>query len=233
MHIYQEIYALNRNTVNIAMLVKTPYVAPANIKFDLFKIGKHDLTQPTGDFFYDPWVLKAEYVGTVWEDIWRSLPINTGQARIIVLESPGCYTQHADIDDRYHLNLFGDEEYLIDLESQQMYKLKRDNIWYEMDAGKLHTAISIGEHMRMQLVVRKLLTFNNLTDPVNVTITVGGKNPRYWFDNKISPWLNRANKRAIINRFVQDTSSVCFDIERNYLQELEQIIPEEFTYEYR
>jgi hypothetical protein len=226
-------YALNGITVNIAMLVKTPYIAPDNVKVELFEIGKHDLTDPTGDFFYDPWVLKPEYEGTVWEDIWCSLPIDTGQARIIVLGSPSCYTQHADIDDRYHLNLFSNEDYLIDLQDQRMYKLEKDNIWYEMDAGRIHTAISIGEHMRMQLVVRKLLTRNILNDPVSISIAVGGKNPRYHFDNKISPWLNCANKQSIINNFKQYDTTVSFDIERSYLQEIIRLLPEEFTYEYR
>ena len=226
-------YALNRITVNITMLIKTPYTAPDNVKFDLFEIGKHDLTHPTGDFFYDPWILKSEYKGTVWAEIWSSLPIDTGQARIIVLSSPSCYTQHADIDDRYHLNLYGNEDYLIDVQSQQMYKLEKDNIWYEMDAGRIHTAISIGEHMRMQLVVRKLLTRNILNDPVNVTITVGGNNPRYHFDNKISPWLNCASKQSIINNFKQYDTTVSFDIERSYLQEIKHLLPAEFTYEYR
>ena len=212
------------------MLVKTTYSVPNNIKFDLLGIGKHDLTRPTGDFFYDAWVLKDEYIGSVWEQIWNSLPFDTGQARIIVLASPSCYTQHADIDDRYHLNLFGDEDYLIDLESQKMYKLDKDNTWYEMDAGKLHTAISIGEHIRMQLVVRKLLTRHTLKDPVKITITLAGDNPRYHFDNKISPWLNRANKNGIITSFTQNNPNVSFEIERECLQDFEEIMPSAFTY---
>ena len=215
------------------MLRKTPFTAPADVKFDLFDIGKHDLTLPTGDFFYDPWVLKPEYEDTCWEDIWCSLPIDTGQARIIVLSSPSCYTQHADIDDRYHLNLFGEIDFLIDLESHEMFKLEKDNIWYEMDAGKLHTAISVGEHIRMQLVVRKLLSRNELTNPVSVTVVPSGKNARYHFDNKLSPWLNRASKQGIINSFTQDGLSVHFDIEHNYIDELTYIVPTEFTIEFK
>lgn len=215
------------------MLVKTPYIAPISVSDEVFQKGKHDLTQPTGDFFYDPWKLKPEFENTYWENIWKSLPGEKGQARIIVLESPSCYTQHADIDDRYHLNLYGDKDYLIDLDNQHMHKLEKDGIWYEMDAGRLHTAISIGKHFRMQLVVRKLLKRNALEDPVKAIITVGGPEPRYHFDNYLSPWLNRAAKQGIINRFEQNNNSVQFDIENNYVNELTNIIPKEFTYEYR
>lgn len=214
------------------MLEKTPYsTILSNIDIILNK-GKHDLTEPTGDFFYDPWKLKEEFVGTCWDSALKSLPSGIGQARIIVLESPSCYNKHADIDDRYHLNLSGDEAYLIDLQSQEMFKLDTDGIWYEMDAGRLHTAISVGSEYRVQLVVRKLLKRNTLNNPVEVTINSRGHNSRFKFDNIISPWLNRANKRGIITNFVHDGASVYFDIENSCINELEEIIPQEFTYEY-
>lgn len=212
------------------MLTQTAYT----ISFDtvpLLAKGKHDLTASTGDFFYDPWELKDEYIGTVWETIWKSLPIDTGQARIIVMESPSCYTQHADIDDRYHLNLSGDEDYLIDLQNKEMHKLEKDGVWYEMDAGRLHTAISIGEHTRMQLVVRKLLTRNVLSNPVTVSIAAGGSNPRYNFDNTMSVWLNSASKNKIITNFKQTETAVYFDIEKDSLEELKFVIPKEFKLE--
>jgi len=212
------------------MLVKTPYTASID-DMPLLEKGKHDLTAPSGDFFYDPWVLLEEYKNTVWESIWNSLPIDTGQARIIVMESPSCYTQHADIDDRYHLNLSGDQDYLIDLDNQQMHKLVKDGVWYEMDAGRLHTAISVGEHTRMQLVVRKLLTRNVLNDSVSVKITAGGSNPRYSFDNTMSVWLNRASKNKTISNFKQSEASVYFDVEHSSLEDLKSIVPKEFKLE--
>jgi len=211
------------------MLVKTPYTVSID-DMPLLEKGKHDLTVPSGDFFYDPWVLLEEYKNTVWESILNSLPIDTGQARIIVMESPSCYTQHADIDDRYHLNLSGDRDYLIDLDNQQMHKLVKDGVWYEMDAGRLHTAISVGEHTRMQLVVRKLLTRNVLNNSVSVKITAGGSNPRYSFDNTMSVWLNRASKNKTISNFKQSEASVYFDVEQSSLEELKSIVPKEFKF---
>ena len=209
------------------MLVKTPYTVSID-DMPLLEKGKHDLTVPSGDFFYDPWVLLEEYKNTVWESILNSLPIDTGQARIIVMESPSCYTQHADIDDRYHLNLSGDQDYLIDLDNRQMHKLVKDGVWYEMDAGRLHTAISVGEHTRMQLVVRKLLTRNVLNNSVSVKITAVGSNPRYSFDNTMSVWLNRASKNKTISNFKQSEASIYLDVEHSSLEELKSIVPKEF-----
>jgi len=209
------------------MLVKTPYTVSID-DMPLLEKGKHDLTVPSGDFFYDPWVLLEEYKNTVWESILNSLPIDTGQARIIVMESPSCYTQHADIDDRYHLNLSGDQDYLIDLDNQQMHKLVKDGVWYEMDAGRLHTAISVGEHTRMQLVVRKLLTRNVLNNSVSVKITAVSSNPRYSFDNTMSVWLNRASKNKTISNFKQSEASIYLDVEHSSLEELKSIVPKEF-----
>ena len=211
------------------MLVKTQYTVSID-DMPLLEKGKHDLTAPSGDFFYDPWILLEEYKNTVWESIWNSLPIDAGQARVIVMESPSCYTQHADIDDRYHLNLSGDQDYLIDLGNQQMHKLVKDGVWYTMDAGRLHTAISVGEHTRMQLVVRKLLTRNILKNSVSVKIAAGGSNPRYSFDNIISVWLNRASKNKTISNFKQSEASVYFDVEQSSLEELKSIVLKEFKF---
>lgn len=217
------------------MLQETPYRAPTDkilAATELFdEAKKYDLTEPTGDFFYDPWTLKPEYENTVWEDIWRSLPIDCGQARVIVLEGGSGYYQHADIDDRYHLNLKGDSAYLIDLENEVMHKCELDGVWYEMDAGRLHSAASFGKDNRVQLVVRKLLERNNLKEPVSAYIRVTGDKARYNFDNALSPWLNKANKRKIINNFERNGASIYFDIEKKFVEELIQNTPIEFKLE--
>ena len=195
------------------------------------KVGRIDISEPTGNFFYDPWKIKSEYKDTVWEKVWDSLPADKGQARIMILESPTCYTQHADIDDRYHLNVSGDESHLIDLENQNMYKLKNDSIWYSMDAGILHTAINVGYDKRIQVVVRKLLNCNGLKNPKNIKISPKGQDPRYHFDNTVSRWLNKANKTGIINNFKNNDNSVEFNIESTYLNSLLDILPPTFELE--
>ena len=77
------------------------------------------INQPTGNFFYDPWEIKPEFRDTIWETIYDSLPKAKGEARIIRLTSGEGYVAHADIDDRFHLNLIGNNAFLIDLEKEQ------------------------------------------------------------------------------------------------------------------
>ena len=195
------------------------------------------INQPTGSFFYDPWVLKDEYKGTVWETLYNSLPVDKGEARIIVLKSNQCYQIHADIDDRYHLNLKGESCYLIDLICEQMYPLNQDGVWYNMDAGMLHTATNFGRSPRIQLVVRHLLKQSKLTDPVAVSLSTTVANTedsRFLFDSYISPWLNKANKIGFINSFDYSPISIKFNIERTKLDLLIVMLPKEFKlYEYR
>ena len=189
---------------------------------------KSILNHPTGDFFYKPWCLKPYYEGTVWEKILKTLPMNIGEARIIRLEPEKSYVTHADIDDRYHLNLQGEYCYLIDLENENMYQCKCDGRWYDMDAGLLHTASNFGNSPRIQLVVRKLLLPNVLNDPIEIEIVPNSTDQddvRYAFDSKLSPWLNRANKRGIINNFSYKNKSVKFNIEKKLFNELVNVIP--------
>jgi len=192
---------------------------------------KTTINQPTGDFFYDSWFLKDEYKGTVWETLYNSLPVTKGEARIIILDPGQAYQCHADIDDRYHLNLLSDESFLIDLMREQMYKLNQDGIWYDMDAGFLHTAANFGKRARVQLVVRKLLKKNKLTNPISIALTTTMTNvdhARYLFDNTVSIWLNEANKLGYIDNFAYSSPFVKLDIEQDKLDSLKHILPDEF-----
>lgn len=191
---------------------------------------KLSLNQPTGDFFYDPWIIKPEFKNTVWENILSSLPYNQGEARIITLKPGTAYSCHADADDRWHLNLQSEFGFICDLENLQMYKLSTDGYWYTMDAGKKHTAANFGSIDRIQLVVRQLLNKNKLIDPVSIKIIIktNAVDFRYQFDTSVSPWLNAANKKAIINNFKFVNDEVSFDIERNNLESLKTVMPDIF-----
>jgi len=192
---------------------------------------KTTINRPTGDFFYDSWVLKDEYKDTVWEILYNSLPVIKGEARIIILDPGQCYQIHADIDDRYHLNILGDNSYLIDLVRDIMHPLAQDGIWYDMDASFLHTATNFGRKARVQLVVRKLLKKNKLQNPIEVSLATTMDNPnhaRFLFDNTMSPWLNDANKAGFINNFSQGAVTIKFNIEQDKLINLKRILPEEF-----
>jgi hypothetical protein len=144
-----------------------------------------------------------------------------------VLDPAQCYQSHADIDDRYHLNIQGEECFLINLIQEQMHKLEQDGIWYDMDAGFLHTAANFGKWPRVQLVVRKLLKRNILKNPIKITITSTLKyQSRYTFDNYLSPWLNSANKHAFISDFEYSEDSVTFAMEQDQLDSLKRYMPE-------
>jgi hypothetical protein len=218
------------------MLTKTNYTVDPKLFQEackhLPKAGmKTTINQPTGNFFYDPWELKDEYKGTVWETLYNSLPIVKGEARIIILDPNQCYQIHADIDDRYHLNIMGDNSYLINLVQEIMYPLSQDGIWYDMDASLLHTATNFGRKARVQLVVRKLLKKNKLSNPVEVSLATSIDNPnhaRFLFDNTMSPWFNDANKAGFINNFSQGAVSIKFNIEQDKLELFKSMLPEEF-----
>lgn len=193
---------------------------------------KTTINRPTGNFFYDAWELKEEFKGTAWEILYNSLPVTKGEARIIILDPAHCYQTHADIDDRYHLNILGEACYLIDLVKEQMHGLEQDGVWYNMDAGLLHTATNFGRRARIQLVVRQLLKKNELLDPVEITLSSTVANTddtRFIFDNTLSPWLNTANKLGYINNFSYSPTTVKFNLEKNKLDMFKNILPIEFN----
>lgn len=200
-----------------------------------FKDQKAVLNEPTGNFFYDPWQLKNEYRGTVWEELLNTLPTKQGEARVIYLQPGETYMAHSDIDDRWHLNISGNQSYLINVEEKKMYFLKADCTWYDMDAGKIHVASNFGEVPRIQLVVRQLL---KRCDSLNQTkIRIEPAYPqfdyRYKFDNKISPWLNKLNKFGFLNNFTFNGDVVEFTVAGAALTTVKEIDKEEFkvTYE--
>lgn len=221
------------------MLLNMPYfVSESQLELarniDFGDTFKSTINKPTGNFFYDPWIISDEYVDTVWNDILNTLPGNIGEARVILLKPGQCYQSHSDIDDRYHLNITGDFNYLIDLDSETMHRNNNDCKWYLLDTSTRHTAMNVGETVRMQLVVRKLLQNNILKEPIKVklsSITLSPDDARYKFDDVISGWLNRANKTGIINDFNPSLTHVTFNIENSCLIELEKIIPTDFKLE--
>lgn len=212
------------------MLITTNYTVTDKILQDAIDdLPKIDsrlaLNEPTGSFFNDPWVIKPEFVGTVWETILDSLAEDKGEARLIKLAQGVCYPSHADIDDRWHLSIDGDHSYLIDLETNTMHQSSEAGRWYLMDAGVRHSAANFGSKDRIQLVVRKLLVNATLQNPVNVVIKMTDvAERRFIFDDLISPWANRAYKRSIISYFKATQEEVHLTIEESCLPELQAIV---------
>jgi hypothetical protein len=190
--------------------------------------AKTILNKPTGDFFYDPWVISEEYKGTPAEKILSHIPETFGEARIIVLKSGTCYHSHADIDDRYHVNLSGTYSFLIDIDSKKMFTTTLDGKLYHMNAGIRHVAANFGSTDRVQLVVRKLLNKVNLTNPITVEISPICDKARFIFDDEISPWLNLINKKQLMSNFKILDYGVKFDMEKEIVHELENFSKEKF-----
>lgn len=217
--------------LNYTVSQKLLQEAEANLPSEDFR---YTINEPTGNFFYDSWLIKKEFQGTVWQKILDTLPFTVGEARIIVLKNGSCYQSHGDIDDRYHLNICGQYSYIINLETEIMYPLSADGIWYEMDAGPRHSAANFGNQDRIQLVVRKLLTRNKLQNPVSIKMSYAGLDKhgvRFAFDDILSPWLNRANKLGLITDFSYDHNDVRFKLEKTKLNELENMLPKDFKVE--
>jgi hypothetical protein len=191
------------------------------------------INQPTGDFFYDPWKLKDEFKGTVWEEILNTLPYDKGEARLIKLDPGTCYVGHSDIDDRWHLSINAVDSYLVNLETSEMFKTEVDNLWHCIDAGVKHSAVNFSNKSRIQLVIRKLLIKGNIKDPVKVRITLKKviEERRYIFDKILSPWLNKKNKEGLLRDFSGEDLKVEFFTEEYVISELSDLINEYFNIE--
>ena len=193
------------------------------------------LNEPTGDFFYDKWMIKEFYKGTIWQQVLDTMPMSIGQARIIKMEPGESYMAHADIDNRYHLNLTGEQAYLIDLDEKIMYECTRDNRWAYMDASRIHAATNYGSIPRLQLVVREPLRCSRQpVDLVNISMEPAYEQNdfRYKFDKIFSPFLNRANWANKLSDFAHTTFSSTFKLERELLEEFEKLITPEFKVTY-
>lgn len=196
--------------------------------------NRTSLNAPTGNFFYDEWKIKDEFKGTPWEELLNTLPYTIGEARVITLEPNQSYMAHADIDNRWHLNLSGEHSYLIDLDNQKMYKQHVDNHWRYMFANKIHTASNYGSVPRKQLVVRELLKRSHHKNLIGVEITPAYEqfDYRYQFDNIISPWLNRKNQEGTLDNFVYKDTFVSFSIAKDVQGQLDAIISDKFNIKY-
>lgn len=217
-------------TTEFTVPLELLHTASASVNLEEFK---NSINEPTGNFFYDSWKIKEEFKGTVWEIILNTLPTNIGEARVIVLNPATCYQSHADIDDRYHLNIQSESAYMIDLENRRTYKVEQDGIWYNMNAGALHSAANMGRIYRIQLVVRQLLNYNTLVDPVEVRVlsTLPLGDSRYLFDQRASSWLNYANKQEKISNFSYNGTVVQFLIEKNEVTNFKAMLGPDFIVE--
>jgi len=192
------------------------------------------LNEPTGNFFYDKWKIKDFFKDTVWQQVLDTLPYTIGQARIIKIDPGESYMAHADIDNRWHLNLTGEQSYLIDLDNKFMHECVRDHHWAYMDASRLHAATNYGSIPRLQLVIRELLVSSSNTNMISITIAPAYTQSdfRYKFDNVLSPFLNRVNQTGKLANFNHNLSSSNFKLATDMLDEFKELITQDFQVTY-
>jgi hypothetical protein len=218
------------------MLSKTNYTVDTSFFQEARNRLIHDkmkttINQPTGNFFYDPWIIKDEFKNTIWEDILNTIPEAKGEARIIKLDPGTCYRSHADIDDRWHLSLKGEKSFIVDLENERMRPTRPDSIWHMIDTSIRHSAVNFGHVPRMQLVVRQLLTRNILINPKQISITLKTivDDRRFIFDDLVSPWLNKMSKSGRITDFQYKEFEVKLVIEESEIDNLKSMIDSHFN----
>lgn len=193
------------------------------------------LNDPTGDFFYDRWAIRDLYKGTIWQQVLDTIPMPIGQARIIKLKPGESYMAHADIDNRWHLSLTGEQAYLIDLDNKVMHECVKDNRWAYMDASRTHAATNYGSIPRLQLVVREPLKRSRQpVDLVSIVMEQAYEQHdfRYKFDKIFSPFLNRANQKYKLADFAHTTFCLTFKLERELFDEFKQLLTLEFKVTY-
>ena len=187
-----------------------------NMPSDDFRLT---LNYPSGNFFYDPWIIKDEFKNTPWSQLLDMLPFELGEARIVNLAPAQAYAAHADIDNRWHLALTQQNSFLINLDNKTMHECEIGS-WHSMDAGVMHTASNFGSIGRIHLLVRQLLTNSQLKNPTTYTITADTTKSvyhRYIFDEVYSPLLNKLNVNKQLANFVKNELSVSFDTEEHII----------------
>lgn len=198
------------------------------------ELSRVTLNTKTGDTFYDEWELKDEYKESAWAELLSTLPCKIGEARVISLLPGQSYRAHADVDNRWHLNLTGNHSYLIDLTAQKLYQQQRDSHWQYMLADRIHTGSNFGNITRMQLVVRQPLQHSNFKKliPVEISPAYSQIDYRYQFDSQISPWLNQKNQEGTMDDFRYSGELVSFSIANCVKRELDAIDRTRFTIKY-
>jgi len=191
------------------------------------------INTPTNNFFYDPWTIKKEFLNSPWEKLLNTLPYEIGEARIVKLDPGKCYIGHCDIDDRWHTTLSAKDSFLINLNNYEMFEIKKDYYWHDLNAGIKHSAANFGNIPRFQIVVRKLLTRGNILNPVNVKITLKTivEERRYIFDDIVSPWLNYQNKNRMLDNFVGEEFKSTFTTDASLIGDLKNQIDSYFNLE--
>jgi hypothetical protein len=199
--------------------------------FDSSKNKTIICTDETRNKYYEPAVLLDSFKGTAVETVLNTIPDAISLLAVIIQDPGDSYPIHTDIQDRYHLNIKSKHSYFLDFEKNRLIPIETDSKLYIMDTGIYHSATNYGNERRIQLGATKMLTPKTLKNPQDIVIEFLGneKEQNFYFNYYIIPWMNRADKRNIVDRYVRPKNNkMFFTVEKDFLNEVENICNQYF-----
>lgn len=190
-------------------------------------------TDETRNKYYEPAVLLDSYKGTAIETVLNTIPETVSLLAIIIQDPGDSYPIHTDIQDRYHLNIKSKHSYFLDFEENKLMPIHTDGKLYVMDTGIYHSASNYGNERRIQLGAAKMLTPKNIKKPQPVMIEFLGEVTQqdYYFNYYIMPWLNKADKKNIIDNYNRPKNNkMFFTIEKEFIKEIDNICTKYFKF---
>ena len=109
-----------------------------------------------------------------------------------------------------------------------MFPTTADGKWYVINTGIRHVAANFGSVSRTQLVVRHLLNRSTETNLVSVKIMPTCVNPRFEFDDIVSPWLHSMNELGKLDQFRVHEDGVSFKLSATNIADLDMFPSDKF-----
>jgi hypothetical protein len=114
--------------------------------------GAGKASRPETDFV----IFNREFEGTIFEEIYLSLPYRLGRLRFMVVPPRTCYSFHSDTETRIHLAIKTDVSnfFIVENNPEECWRfhIPADGGIYEVDTRRRHTFLNTGEEPRVHLV---------------------------------------------------------------------------------
>lgn len=109
-------------------------------------------------------VFNREFEGTVFEDIYRTVPYRLGRVRLMALPPRSCYSFHQDSEPRLHIAIVTNPQAFLLLDAggnnlKRLHLPADGRLWW-VDTRKIHSAMNAGEELRVHLVASIIVDEN-------------------------------------------------------------------------